>query len=53
MDAWATLGTAVITAVFSAGSVWGVVRIELRYLRRDVDRAHDRIDQLERRHLAR
>lgn len=27
----------IITGVFSAGAVWGVLRTELRYLRRDVD----------------
>jgi hypothetical protein len=26
-----------ITGVFSAGAVWGVLKTELRYLRRDVD----------------
>jgi len=27
----------VITGLFSAGAVWGVLKTELRYLRRDVD----------------
>jgi len=26
-----------ITGVFSAGAVWGVLKTELRFLRRDVD----------------
>lgn len=26
-----------ITGVFSAGAVWGVLKTELRYMRRDVD----------------
>lgn len=33
-------------ALFSAGMTWGLVRAELRYLRRDVDHAHRRIDEL-------
>jgi hypothetical protein len=31
-------------AVFAAGGAWAAVRFELRALRRDVDRAHQRID---------
>lgn len=27
----------VITGLFSAGAVWGVLKTELRFLRRDVD----------------
>ena len=38
---------AILTAVFCAGSVWGVIRVELRYMRRDIDQAHKRIDRLE------
>lgn len=34
----------VITGMFSAGAVWGVLKTELKYLRRDVDHAHKRID---------
>lgn len=29
--------TGVITGLFSAGAVWGVIRTEMRFLRRDVD----------------
>jgi hypothetical protein len=36
----------ILTAVFSAGAVWGVVKVELHYLRRDIDAAHARLDQL-------
>ena len=28
---------------------WGGLRVELRYLRRDIDRAHDRLDRIEQR----
>lgn len=38
---------AILTAIFSAGAVWGVVRTELHYLRRDIDLAHRRLDKLE------
>lgn len=27
----------VITGIFSGGAVWGVLKTEMRYLRRDVD----------------
>jgi len=27
----------IITGIFSAGAVWGVLKTELRFLRRDVD----------------
>lgn len=45
------LGEAALLAVLS-GAVsgllaWGGVRVELRYLRRDVDQAHGRIDRVE------
>lgn len=35
-----------IAGVFSAGTVWGMLRTELKYLRRDVDHAHKRLDRL-------
>lgn len=28
---------------------WGGLRVELRYLRRDIDRAHNRLDRIEER----
>lgn len=47
------MGEPTIIAILSgavAGLVaWGGVRIELRWLRRDVDRAHTRINHLQRR----
>lgn len=30
----------IITGAFSGGAVWGVLKTELRYLRRDIDRVH-------------
>lgn len=40
-----------IVGVILAGALqglitWGAVRVEIRYLRRDIDRAHWRLDQL-------
>lgn len=35
-----------LTAIFSAGAVWGVVKVELHYLRRDIDAAHSRLDAM-------
>lgn len=37
--------TGLITGLFTAGAVWGVLKTELKYLRRDVDHAHQRIDR--------
>lgn len=39
----------VIQVAATVGAVWGVVRVELRWLRRDVDLAHKRIDRHEDR----
>lgn len=40
---WSALG-----AVFAAGGAWAAVRLEMRVLRRDVDRAHTRLDTHDR-----
>ncbi len=36
------LGSGLVTGLVT----WGGMRVEIRYLRRDVDRAHWRLDQL-------
>jgi hypothetical protein len=36
----------IVNALVTAGVVFGVVKTELKYLRRDVDLAHSRIDRL-------
>lgn len=36
----------IVTAAGGALITWGAIRVELRYLRRDVDRAHLRLDNL-------
>lgn len=41
----------ILNALASAGAVYGAVRVELRWLRRDVDLAHKRITKLETRHV--
>jgi len=33
----------VITGVFSAGAVWGVLKTELRFMRRDVDEIREHL----------
>lgn len=38
---------AILSAVFAAGGAWMAVRVELSYLRRDVDRLATRVDRLE------
>lgn len=37
---------AVVTGVITGAVTWGAMRVEVRYLRRDVDRAHWRLDSL-------
>lgn len=39
---------AAITGVVSAAVNWGIVKVQLAWLRRDVDKAHERIDELKR-----
>lgn len=40
-----TVLVVLVSAVLNGAVVWGVVRTELKYLRRDVDHAHKRIDR--------
>jgi hypothetical protein len=42
-----TIWIAIISAGLNGAVVWGVVRTELKYLRRDVDHANKRIDEHE------
>lgn len=44
-----SLVTALLSGAVCGLIAWGGVRVELRWLRRDVDLAHSRIDQLDRR----
>lgn len=36
-----------VVGLFMAGGVYGAIRVELKYLRRDTDHAHRRIDDHE------
>lgn len=48
MESWVqAIVTGTITGLFSAGAVWGALKIELKYLRRDTDHAHKRLDDHE------
>ena len=47
------IAIAIITGLVSGGATWGALRVELRYLRRDIDNAHKRILELERGILSR
>lgn len=40
---WTTVLSSMIVGVFVSGGVYGAIRIELKYLRRDTDHAHKRI----------
>ncbi len=37
---------AAVTALLNGAVTWGVVSVKLEWLRRDVDAAHDRLDQI-------
>lgn len=41
-------GLIVLTAIANGAVTWGVIRTELKYLRRDVDHAHRRLDDIVR-----
>lgn len=41
-----TLAAAVLAGVVSGLVAWGGLRVELRYLRRDIDAAHRRLDNI-------
>lgn len=43
MEPWQMI---VLTALINGAVTWGVIRTELKYLRRDVDLAHLRLDRL-------
>ena len=44
MEVLSPMISGVISGLFTAGVVWGVLKTELKYLRRDVDHAHRRLD---------
>jgi hypothetical protein len=44
IDSWLL---ALVTAVATGLVTWGAIRVELRWLRRDVDHSHKRIDRIE------
>lgn len=39
------LGPMIVQSLLTAAAAWAAVRVELRWLRRDVDRAHERLDR--------
>lgn len=41
-----TVWIVIVSAFTNAAVVWGVVRTELKYHRRDIDAAHKRLDSL-------
>lgn len=44
-------GLVLVTAVVNGAVMWGVIRTEFKYLRRDIDNAHRRLDIIERRRV--
>jgi hypothetical protein len=43
------LAVALLSGIVSGLIAWGGLRVELRYHRRDIDRAHERADDLDER----
>lgn len=41
MDVWVSIALAVVPAVAAAGGAWAAVRVEMRWLRRDLDEVRD------------
>lgn len=37
----------VVTVLINGAVTWGVVRTELKYMRRDIDLAHKRLDRMD------
>lgn len=46
MDFLQAAALGIVAGIFSAGTVWGILGTELKYLRRDVDHAHKRLDKI-------
>jgi len=44
---WTTVISSALVGLFGAGGVYGAIRVELKYLRRDTDHAHRRMDEHE------
>jgi len=42
-DLWQSIIVGLITGTFSAGAVWGVLKTELRWLRRDLDEVREHL----------
>jgi hypothetical protein len=42
---WLNALQLLLVAAFSAGGAWAGVRVHMHYLRRDVDKAHARLDE--------
>lgn len=42
----AELIAVIVAQLIAAGAVYGAIRADLRYLRRDVDAAHARLDKI-------
>jgi hypothetical protein len=47
---WLQLASVIASPAFAAGGAYMAVHVRLQWLRRDVDRAHERIDEHERTH---
>jgi len=52
MPPWFELFALVASPVFAAGGAYAAVRVELRWHRREIDRAHERLNWHDERFLA-
>lgn len=48
---WTTVVVSLVSCLFSAGALYGAIRVDVKYQRRDIDRAHQRIDNHEEKYI--
>jgi len=47
MEWFELMGQSIVTGLVTGGAAWAAIRVEIKYLRRDVDRAHSRLTRHE------
>ena len=48
MDGWLSLGFAILTATAAAGGAWAAVRVELKYMQRDIQTLQVQVGRMNR-----
>ena len=47
MELLEIFGQSIVTGLVTGVAAWAAIRVEIKYLRRDVDRAHERLTRHE------